>query len=94
MSLLQKINLKKTGLTTAVLTAMSVVPAFAAEPSPDVTAYQTVLSSLTGAIKPTDVALILGGCVAAGVSFFFLWFGSRKAVGSFIAALTSGKIKF
>ncbi|WP_313162531.1 hypothetical protein [Sedimentibacter sp.] len=93
MALMQKIknNVKKTGLLTMAIASIFTVPALAAEPDP--TAYQSVLSSLTGAISVADVASILAGIVTAGVGFFFLWFGARKSVSSFLAALTRGRIK-
>jgi len=76
--------------------AGSVLPyvALAEVTNPNTTAYTEVLTALTGAISVADVAAILAGCVVAGVGFFFLWFGSRKAVNSFVTALKSGRIKF
>lgn len=91
MALLKKLN-TKVALSTTAMALVSTVPAFASEPT-NTTAYQAVLTSLTSAVSVADVATILGGCVAAGIGFFFLWFGARKAVNSFVTALQSGKIK-
>lgn len=90
---LKTLKKHKIAFMTGAGTLLATVPAFA-EGEPVVTdTYKTVLTALTGAISVADVAAILGVCVTAGVGFFFLWFGARKAVSSFVAALKGGRVK-
>lgn len=50
-------------------------------------------SALTGAITPEQILTILASTVGIGMTFFLMWFGVRKLVGSFTASLKNGKIK-
>ena len=52
-----------------------------------------IVTALQGAVTASDVVTLMGTVVTAGMSFVLVWFGGRKVVSSFRAALTKGKLK-
>ena len=52
----------------------------------------SALSTLSSSVSAADVLTLIGSCVGAGMAFVLAWFGGRKVVRSFTAALKKGKI--
>lgn len=52
----------------------------------------SLVSTLTGAVAPKDVLLLIGTCVGAGIPLALAWFGARKVIRAFSGALKKGKI--
>lgn len=52
----------------------------------------SLLSTLSSSVSAADVLTLIGSCVGAGMAFVLAWFGGRKVVRSFTAALKKGKI--
>ncbi len=57
---------------------------------PDLTPLTT---ALTSAITATQLLAILAQLVGIGMSFVLMWFGVRKAIGAFTAAVFGGRIR-
>jgi hypothetical protein len=98
MSVLHRFNeackKNKLVLISAVSLGSALLPCSAFADVITSTDYQTVLEGATSAITVSSVATIIAYIVGAGIGFVFFWFGARKAVSSFMAAVTRGKIKF
>lgn len=58
--------------------------------SVDLTSF---ITKLTSAITPAQLLEILSSVVGVGMSFVLMWFGVRKAVGMFTAAVFGGRIR-
>lgn len=56
----------------------------------DVSSFITALSS---AITPAQLLEVLSSIVGVGMGFVLMWFGVRKAVGMFTAAVFGGRIR-
>lgn len=55
--------------------------------------FTGLITALTGSITPAQVLAILASCVGVGMTFFLMWLGVRKIVGSFTSALRNGKLR-
>lgn len=55
--------------------------------------FSPVTSALSSAVSVGQILALVGTIVGVGAVFFFAWFGARKLVGAFQAALKNGKIK-
>lgn len=51
-----------------------------------------VTTALTSAITPASIVNLLGTIVAYGIPFVLMWFGVRKVIKIFRAAVMGGKI--
>lgn len=56
----------------------------------DVSEFTT---ALTSAITTTQLLAVLSSIVGVGISFVLMWFGVRKAVSAFTAAVFGGRIR-
>lgn len=54
--------------------------------------FKPFIDSLTKAITPEQLIAVLASIVGVGMSFVLMWFGVRKAVGAFTAAVFGGRI--
>lgn len=50
-------------------------------------------TALTSAITPDQLIAILASLVGVGMGFVLMWFGVRKAIGAFTAAVFGGRIR-
>lgn len=55
--------------------------------------FQPFITALTSAITPAEILAVLASIVGVGMSFVLMWFGVRKAVGAFTAAVFGGRIR-
>lgn len=55
--------------------------------------FSGVSTALTSAVSVSQVLTLVATCIGVGAVFFFAWFGARKLVATFQAALQNGKIK-
>ena len=51
-----------------------------------------VTTALTSAITPAQIITLLGSIIAYGIPFVLMWFGVRKVIKIFRAAVMGGKI--
>lgn len=56
----------------------------------DISALVTALSS---AVTASDVVTLMATIITAGFGFVLVWFGARKLVRAFSAALKSGRLR-
>lgn len=54
--------------------------------------FDPVITSLTGAVTPTQILALLASIIAVGIPFVMMWFGVRKIVKIFKSAVMKGKI--
>lgn len=50
------------------------------------------ITALTGSITPAQLLTVLGAVIGVGMGFVLMYFGVRKAVRIFMAALHNGRI--
>lgn len=55
-------------------------------------AWESVITALTGQISVSTVVGVLATVAAACVGFAFMWWGVRKAVRALMAAFKKGKV--
>lgn len=55
--------------------------------------FQPFITALTSAITPAEILTVLASIVGVGMAFVLMWFGVRKAVGAFTAAVFGGRIR-
>lgn len=55
--------------------------------------FQPFITALTSAITPAEILTVLASVVGVGMSFVLMWFGVRKAIGAFTAAVFGGRIR-
>lgn len=55
--------------------------------------FQPFITALTSAITPAEILAVLASVVGVGMSFVLMWFGVRKAIGAFTAAVFGGRIR-
>ena len=51
-----------------------------------------VTTALTSAITPAQIITLLGSIIAYGIPFVLMWFGVRKVIKIFRAAVMGGRI--
>lgn len=54
--------------------------------------FDPVITALTTAVTPTQIITLIGGLIAFGIVYVFMWFGVRKVVKIFRNAVMKGKI--
>ncbi len=54
---------------------------------------QPLITALTSAITPEQLIAVLASIVGVGMGFVLMWFGVRKAIGAFTAAVFGGRIQ-
>lgn len=54
--------------------------------------FSPIISSITGAITPTDIIIVVGAVVAAGMGFVLAWFGIKKVLKVLRGAIKNGSI--
>lgn len=64
-----------------------------AETTAEAIDFSPFITALTGAITVTQLLAVLASIVGVGMSFVLMWFGVRKAVGAFTAAVFGGRIR-
>lgn len=55
--------------------------------------WASVITAMTSQISVSTVVGVLATLVTAGIGLVFLWWGVRKAVGSFMGSFRSGRIR-
>ena len=54
--------------------------------------FTPVITALTSAVTPTQIITLIGGLIAFGIVYVFMWFGIRKIVKIFRSAVMGGRI--
>lgn len=54
--------------------------------------FSPVITALTDSVTPGDIITLLGTIIAFGIPFVMMWFGVRKVIKIFKAAVMKGKI--
>lgn len=55
--------------------------------------FSSLISTLTNAITPAQLLIVLGSVIGAGMAFVLMWFGVRKLIKIFTNALQRGKLR-
>ena len=55
--------------------------------------FAPFITALTKAITPEQILTVLASIVGTGIGFVLMWFGVRKAVRAFTAAVFGGRIR-
>lgn len=86
--------------SAVVVAAMGAIGASAETTSPSapaqtdiVAGINTVTSSVFGQLTITNIAAILGICVASCIGLMLFWWGGRKVVRMIMAAFKKGQLK-
>ena len=54
--------------------------------------FSPVITALTSSVTPTQILSLIASIVAFGIPFVMMWFGVRKVIKIFKAAVMKGKI--
>lgn len=54
--------------------------------------FTPVITALTSAVTPTQIITLIGGLIAFGIVYVFMWFGIKKIVKIFRSAVMGGRI--
>ena len=55
--------------------------------------YSGLITALQSAITPAQLIAVLASVVGVGITFVLMWFGVRKLIKGFTAALERGKLR-
>lgn len=55
--------------------------------------FSPIINGVTSVITPTDIIVVIGSVIAAGMGFILAWFGIRKVVNALRNAIMRGRLK-